>query len=67
MLPTTGTKLSVWANFASALVGAFMTVDYTTVINNPKTSGAIVTGLGFVNMLLHMFTGNAPIVGAATK
>lgn len=63
--PTIGTKISTYANYAAAIFGA---VDWAGLVPllPPKAAGAIAVAAA-INGALHMFTGNAPIVGPPTE
>ncbi len=64
MLPTLGTKASMWGNFALSIFGAAQQSGIVNMIPG-QYSGYIMLGMGVLNTMLHAATGNAPIVGEA--
>ncbi len=61
MFPTLGTKASMWANFALAAFGGLQQSGLINLIPGPYAPIAMM-GMGLLNGILHMSTGNTPIV-----
>ncbi len=62
MLPTLGTKASMWFNFAASVFGLAQQSGVVDMIPG-QYSGYVMMGMGVLNALAHMGTGNVPIVG----
>lgn len=63
MQATTGTKWAAAVNMFGALFGALATVDVAPFFSNPKVLSGVMTGIAAINALLHMMTGNSPVIG----
>lgn len=61
MLPTPGTKVSMWGNFLMAAFGAAQQSGVLSLIPG-QYSGYVLLGAGLLNGILHMSTGNTPVV-----
>ncbi len=65
LLPTLGTKASMWGNFVLSVFGVAQQSHIIDMIPG-QYSGYVMLGMGVLNTLLHATTGNAPIVGETT-
>ncbi len=61
MFPTFGTRASMWLNFGMAAFGALSQSGLVNLIPGPYAPIAMM-GMGLLNGILHMSTGNTPIV-----